>query len=925
MKDFNEISNYFLIEPIYKTSISKIYLARSKDPNSKQISKVKILGSDIQTKIPFIQDISENIHVCKNLSHNNVVKINESFDAKKNYHYVTEYVFGKNLTEIVNKCKEVKRNITSEQALNIISKLCNAAIYIKNYSLQNKWDGFSFCSFTPSQILFSYEGDIKLSFPSIAGILHHRYKTRIIDFSDELSFYSPDYLRTYSNNDKTIIFSLGSLMYYILYGKPAIRGDSLDEIENSIASISPQSLFNDRSIELIPEIEEIIITALNINPTKNFKILEDFARDIQSYISLDTTSTTFNLSYFMYDIFYEEAQKELNLIEQIEGLKLPASSESKTFDAEITDESAGIEELVNLGLDNYGRGEVATAIDCWEKVLAINPEHPKALEYLSIAREDSVEVDDKEKTKVKGKPEKNGVSEKSDSTKDRSKESTAGWVSYIPPIIPEVKLPKREEPIKEKPHKLDSAFLLLQENMTSFAANIREKYNFLLKKFNINTPIFLLVLLIVIALVITLFYHFQPTFEEKISNLEKSVKIAEGAKDFEKASKIYDEMLIKDPANPRYLYNLGLIYIQMGRISRAEDLLKRTVELQPDNVKARFQLIDIYSSMGAYSNALQHLDMVLKLAPQNIKALVKKAGIYAGINENIKAARIYVQLGELHISQKNNDEAFECFKKAIELDPGSEEKGKAYLLLGNILYDQGKFIEAEDAYRNGISYNYGLPELHYQLGLTRFNLNNFEEALNSFSEAWVVSNNKMTEALFYKGLIFKNLGDLTEAENTFKESLTYKPDNPQVLKELGTIYFKKNDIEAAKTYWGKALAADPNIQDVHFNFGFLYHKEKEYENAIAEYQNELLVNNSDPKVYANMGMAYIGLKEYSKAIESFSKSLELQPEQAWVYVEMGKAYSELGNNNKAIEMLELSLDLKPDQPEIKKLLGRLKK
>jgi tetratricopeptide (TPR) repeat protein len=49
-------------------------------------------------------------------------------------------------------------------------------------------------------------------------------------------------------------------------------------------------------------------------------------------------------------------------------------------------ERTRIERLVREGLDCFGEGEVARAIECWEEVLRLDPHHAQALDYLGTAR-----------------------------------------------------------------------------------------------------------------------------------------------------------------------------------------------------------------------------------------------------------------------------------------------------------------------------------------------------------------------------------------------------------------------------------------------------------------------------------------------------------------------------------------------------------
>jgi hypothetical protein len=50
--------------------------------------------------------------------------------------------------------------------------------------------------------------------------------------------------------------------------------------------------------------------------------------------------------------------------------------------------AAKVERLVRKGLDDFGEGDVASAVRCWEEVLRIDPDHAEALDYLDAAISD---------------------------------------------------------------------------------------------------------------------------------------------------------------------------------------------------------------------------------------------------------------------------------------------------------------------------------------------------------------------------------------------------------------------------------------------------------------------------------------------------------------------------------------------------------
>ena len=118
--------------------------------------------------------------------------------------------------------------------------------------------------------------------------------------------------------------------------------------------------------------------------------------------------------------------------------------------------------------------------------------------------------------------------------------------------------------------------------------------------------------------------------------------------DTTEASKIYKEVLKKDPENKFALYNLGLIDQQAGKIESAEKYYRRALRTDPDFGSALFNLA-ILRTGSAPQEALELYKHAIALDPANASA--------------------HLNLGFLLISLGNTDEGNAELQKAVELDP----------------------------------------------------------------------------------------------------------------------------------------------------------------------------------------------------------------------------------------------------------------
>jgi tetratricopeptide (TPR) repeat protein len=165
----------------------------------------------------------------------------------------------------------------------------------------------------------------------------------------------------------------------------------------------------------------------------------------------------------------------------------------------------------------------------------------------------------------------------------------------------------------------------------------------------------------------------------------------------------------------------------------------------------------------------------------------------------------------------------------------------------------------------------------------------YREAIEAFREGPsknAVLSNKV-------GIAFHQLLQLDNARKSYELALHLKPDYPEAMNNLGTIYYAKKSFRRAISCYRKALKWAPQSASIYSNLGTAYFARKQYALATETFQTALKL---DPDVFEHHSTYGVLLQE---------RSVE---ERAKFHYYVAKMYAKDGRNDLAIQYLRKALE-----------------
>lgn len=275
---------------------------------------------------------------------------------------------------------------------------------------------------------------------------------------------------------------------------------------------------------------------------------------------------------------------------------------------------------------------------------------------------------------------------------------------------------------------------------------------------------------------------------------------------------------------------------------------------------------------------------------------------------SLSALENYNDQGLAFMRDGRFDEAAAVFNDINTLRPF----GPVYYNVGLVSLQQGKFLEAREAFIKSLEIEPGNPEVLFKLGNTCFQLNLFKEAISAYQKTLALSpgfkdvEHNLTITLSKindQGLSLLKEGGLKEAEAIFREVLSIREMAP-VYYNLGIACEKQNRFEEAEVHLRKAVLMNPSRSDAHYNLGMTLYKQGKPDQAAEAFEEALRLNPHDADNYGGMGLSKTGVCKIDEAISWYRRGLEIDPNHPDIHRNLAMAFLIQGNFEEGFQEYE---------------------
>lgn len=274
---------YEILEIIGIGGMANVYKAR--DLIEDRPVAVKILKEEFVSNEEFVRRFKNESKAIAALSHPNIVRVYDVLLSESIPAIVMEHIDGITLKEYIEREGVLKW----KEAIYYIVQILRA--------LQHAHDkGIVHRDIKPQNIMLLADGTIKVMDFGIARFARLDSKTITDKVIGSVHYISPEQACGDLTDQKTDIYSVGVMFFEMLTGRLPFDGDGAVNV--ALMQVSKEPIRPRELNETIPEgLEEIIIRAMQKNPSQRYQTAAEMLRDIEEFKK--NPSIQFEYKYFV--------------------------------------------------------------------------------------------------------------------------------------------------------------------------------------------------------------------------------------------------------------------------------------------------------------------------------------------------------------------------------------------------------------------------------------------------------------------------------------------------------------------------------------------------------------------------------------------------------------------------------------------------
>lgn len=305
----SDLTRFVLLRRIAEGGMGTIYEALQLGAEGfRKTMAIKMIREEFSDDEEFVTMFIEEAKLVADLVHQFIVQIYQLGKVGKQYYMAMEYIDGVDLTQFLERHRELKKQIPVDIVTFIVARICRALRYAHNKRDRNSQPlGIVHRDISPANVMLTWEGEVKVT---DFGIAKARNMRQVREEGEvllgKLQYMSPEQAQFKKTDARSDLFSTGVVMFELLLGRPLWKPSNTMKMLHDICHepIPPVETLRDD----VPEaVKKILVRALQRDVKLRYQTAWDMGYDLEYYMYHDRYGpTNITLEQYLAKLFPEK-------------------------------------------------------------------------------------------------------------------------------------------------------------------------------------------------------------------------------------------------------------------------------------------------------------------------------------------------------------------------------------------------------------------------------------------------------------------------------------------------------------------------------------------------------------------------------------------------------------------------------------------
>jgi serine/threonine protein kinase len=274
------LGSYEIVRKLARGGMAEVFLARA----AGRVVVLKKILPKYADSARMVQLFLDEARLAGSLDHPHIVKVYETSKDAGNLYFAMEYVHGQDVRSMLHRMWQVRERMPLRHAVQIATQV-GAALH---YAHEKRRPDGSLLNIvhrdvSPSNVIVSYDGAVKLLDFGVAKATGSSIKTRTGTLKGKISYMSPEQAKGAKIDRRSDVFSLGIVLWEMITTQRLFKADN-DLATLQLIITRPPRAPSEVQPACPAELDRIAVRALSPDPAARYATADEMVRELQAVL-----------------------------------------------------------------------------------------------------------------------------------------------------------------------------------------------------------------------------------------------------------------------------------------------------------------------------------------------------------------------------------------------------------------------------------------------------------------------------------------------------------------------------------------------------------------------------------------------------------------------------------------------------------------